>query len=275
MTHDEAFLEAIREAPDDDTPRLLCADWLEEGGDPRGEFIRVQCARAKLPPDDPLTQPLMRRAWELFSANHDAWVGPIRELVGPDFYRRGESWLGRGRLEAIPEKVGKYPRGFVEELTLDADRFFAAADQSSRLVVLRSVQLWGAGARPHLLKESSRLTYLESLSCTDHYMDPFNDKCARALAASPHVARLTALRLRANHVGDAGAEALAGAPWLARLRLLDLARNGLSLAGVEALAASPNLSHSCAVYLGNEHLDRDALARLADAHGRPLNQFMF
>src|SRR5262245_58863227 len=39
-----AFLKAIAEAPDDDGPRLVYADWLEEHGDPaRAEFIRVRC----------------------------------------------------------------------------------------------------------------------------------------------------------------------------------------------------------------------------------------
>ena len=41
------FLQAILADPDDDTPRLIYADWLEEQGDPRGEFIRVQCELAK------------------------------------------------------------------------------------------------------------------------------------------------------------------------------------------------------------------------------------
>src|SRR5262249_36968134 len=35
-----AFLDAILEAPEDDAVRLIYADWLEEQGDPRGEFIR-------------------------------------------------------------------------------------------------------------------------------------------------------------------------------------------------------------------------------------------
>jgi uncharacterized protein (TIGR02996 family) len=49
MNHD-AFLQAILDAPADDTPRLVYADWLEEHGQPdRGEFIRVQCALARLP----------------------------------------------------------------------------------------------------------------------------------------------------------------------------------------------------------------------------------
>ena len=45
-----AFLEAILAQPDDDTPRLVYADWLEEQGDSaRAEFIRVQIERARLP----------------------------------------------------------------------------------------------------------------------------------------------------------------------------------------------------------------------------------
>jgi uncharacterized protein (TIGR02996 family) len=43
MTEEEAFLEAICEEPDNDVPRLVYADWLEEQGrGERAEFIRVQ-----------------------------------------------------------------------------------------------------------------------------------------------------------------------------------------------------------------------------------------
>ncbi len=42
MTHDD-FLAAILSSPEDDLPRLIYADWLDEGGDSaRAEFIRVQ-----------------------------------------------------------------------------------------------------------------------------------------------------------------------------------------------------------------------------------------
>jgi uncharacterized protein (TIGR02996 family) len=37
------FIEAIHENPRDDSIRLIFADWLEERGDPYGEFIRLQC----------------------------------------------------------------------------------------------------------------------------------------------------------------------------------------------------------------------------------------
>src|SRR5262249_53214424 len=43
MSQYAAFLAAIRENPDDDTPRLAFADWLAENGEPeRGELIRAQ-----------------------------------------------------------------------------------------------------------------------------------------------------------------------------------------------------------------------------------------
>ena len=42
MADDESFLRAILEAPSDDAPRLIYADWLDERGDPRGEYLRAE-----------------------------------------------------------------------------------------------------------------------------------------------------------------------------------------------------------------------------------------
>ncbi len=36
-----AFLQAIIDCPEDDEPRLAYADWLQDRGDFRGEFIRA------------------------------------------------------------------------------------------------------------------------------------------------------------------------------------------------------------------------------------------
>jgi uncharacterized protein (TIGR02996 family) len=41
MTDERVFLTALLERPDDDTTRLVYADWLEEQGDPRSEFLRL------------------------------------------------------------------------------------------------------------------------------------------------------------------------------------------------------------------------------------------
>jgi len=50
---EQDFITEILANPDDDMPRLIFADWLEERGDPRSEFIRVQCELARLTPAKP------------------------------------------------------------------------------------------------------------------------------------------------------------------------------------------------------------------------------
>src|SRR5947209_2863533 len=61
----DTFRAAVLAAPDDDTPRLVFADWLEEQGDPYGEFVRVQVALAALPPPWPLLPELLEaRCWK-------------------------------------------------------------------------------------------------------------------------------------------------------------------------------------------------------------------
>lgn len=48
MTEEESLMATIIEYPDDDTPRLVFADWLQENGEyDRAEFIRIQCELAK------------------------------------------------------------------------------------------------------------------------------------------------------------------------------------------------------------------------------------
>jgi len=49
VRQDDTFLQAIIGAPEDDKPRLIYADWLDDHGNRvRGEFIRVQCELPRL-----------------------------------------------------------------------------------------------------------------------------------------------------------------------------------------------------------------------------------
>jgi uncharacterized protein (TIGR02996 family) len=78
MNPERAFLQAIRETPDDDAPRLFYADWLDEYFGPEGaaraELIRVQCALASLPADDPGRPALAEREKALLDAHRLAWT---------------------------------------------------------------------------------------------------------------------------------------------------------------------------------------------------------
>jgi uncharacterized protein (TIGR02996 family) len=86
MTHGDAFLRAIFEAPDDDAPRLVYADWLEENGDPfRAEFIRVQCELARTRGG----ASLQAREQALLEAYQGEWLGPLRRWAVRWTFHRG------------------------------------------------------------------------------------------------------------------------------------------------------------------------------------------
>src|SRR4051812_9497771 len=57
MSVEAVFLHDVWQSPDEDAPRLIYADWLTDQVEPakaaRGDFIRLQCRRAGLDPDDP------------------------------------------------------------------------------------------------------------------------------------------------------------------------------------------------------------------------------
>src|SRR6266702_3050247 len=89
MIDHDTFLQAIIEAPDDDTPRLIYADWLEERGDPRGEFIRVQCALTNLNETDERWSPQKHRERQLLAQYGTEWAGMLTGLVEEYEFRRG------------------------------------------------------------------------------------------------------------------------------------------------------------------------------------------
>jgi uncharacterized protein (TIGR02996 family) len=69
-----ALLAACHAEPDDDTPRLVLADWLDEHDDPRGELVRVQCRLHALPAGDP--------SYDALAEQHERWweqYGPLWE----------------------------------------------------------------------------------------------------------------------------------------------------------------------------------------------------
>lgn len=49
MTDEATFLQALRHDPEDATVRLAYADWLEERGDPRAEFLRAEAELKQRP----------------------------------------------------------------------------------------------------------------------------------------------------------------------------------------------------------------------------------
>ncbi|HJZ54739.1 MAG TPA: TIGR02996 domain-containing protein, partial [Gemmataceae bacterium] len=78
MTDEQALRKAIAEQPEEDTPRLAYADWLDEANRPdRAEFIRIQIELAPLATDDPACVPLRQRERELWVVHHRTWRAEV------------------------------------------------------------------------------------------------------------------------------------------------------------------------------------------------------
>ena len=75
------FLREVLDFPEDDAPRLIYADWLEESGDPRGEFIRVQCEMAQRDELDPYFYECRDRSSALLAQYGEGWSKDLKQDV--------------------------------------------------------------------------------------------------------------------------------------------------------------------------------------------------
>jgi uncharacterized protein (TIGR02996 family) len=261
----EALLAAIREAPDDDEPRRVYADWLEEHGQPeRAEFIRIQLERWSLPEADPRHAELARREASLLRRHAGTWHHGVPRWASRQAYRRG-------LLTHVETTLARFARDTGELIHVEP---------------LRSARLTGAARGVAHLAGSPALSVLRELELDSV---PLHDAGVRTLAGSVHLANLRVLRLINCGVGPEGAAALAGSPHLARLTTLDLGfyhlpqgetdtsswraaalllnrpgpGNCLGDAGVRALAASPHLGRLERLILAGNEITPAGAAALA------------
>jgi uncharacterized protein (TIGR02996 family) len=238
MTQDEVLLQAILENLDDDTPRLVYADWLQERGDLHGEFIHVQCMLEGMSPDDPRRAGLEALERRLLPEMEKRLAWPLDKLVLKYHIRRG----------------------FVSEVTLKAEKYPERAEALLRLAPTAQAHLTDANAE-HVaaLAASPHLTRVAGLSC---HFSGLGDEGLRALLASRHLDRLTHLDLYSCSISPAGVESLASTPQLAALTSLELGlsghyganglRNEVGVRGAQAVAKSPYLKHLTVLKLGGD-----------------------
>jgi uncharacterized protein (TIGR02996 family) len=235
-----AFLQEVREDPADDAPRLVLADWLQDRGDPRGEFVHLRVVGARLAENDPRREALARRERQLLGRHLFDWLGPLIDHVkggGWEFERglvqleaRAEKFLTSAVASLAATETGAWVDGLrLEEMT---PRLVARLARFPLLGVLTTLDLSDNGLRGSALETLTRSRLLAHVAVLRLAGNRVGPQGARALAECPHLGRLTTLDLTGNRIGDAGAEALAGSPHLARLRALCVGDNGI---GPEAL----------------------------------------
>jgi uncharacterized protein (TIGR02996 family) len=272
LTDGRELLAAVLADPDADEPRAVYADWLDERGDPRGEFIHLQRERLGLHIDLPRRIEIEDRETELLEAHKDEWL----EGLGHD----DESFQLR--------------RGFVEVASLSiAHANGGRPDEIRALAPLRHVDLFiTPGEKPEAERWSwvRRVPTLELVADDEPAPQPILDDLARAghlgglrglltrgvlvralppvelevlslryaglgaedvapLLAAPGLRNLRVLDLSGNLLGDDGARAIAAAE-LPRLETLALAHCGIEAAGARALAGAPFARRLRALSLG-------------------------
>jgi uncharacterized protein (TIGR02996 family) len=92
----ETLLDAVYESPDDVSLRLVYADWLQERGDPRGEFIVTQVRTPRTPEQE-------AREAELLEQHGEEWQGRLGEITTWAEFELG--FLARCGLRRFPKWV--------------------------------------------------------------------------------------------------------------------------------------------------------------------------
>ncbi len=188
MTDAAALLAAALATPADDGPRLVYADWLTEQGDPRGEFIQIQCqlggtrhgasgyvlGRGKdaRNASEAELQALEKR---LLSKHQKAWVAPIRAAI--------RTW--------------SFSRGFVSRIEADGGKFLEAGEAIVDQTPLEILKLTALKPPHHdALSRSRVLARIRHLDLAEQKIGP---KSAH-LFRSPHLGSVETLQVWGNRL---------------------------------------------------------------------------
>ena len=202
MAQEEAFLRAVLAKPNDDLPRLIFADWLDEQDQSaRAEFIRVQCELTRLVDHVPEGMRLPRQLFPLILREYiptdqalrfDWLIQRERRLL-----ENADAWIG-----ALPQHAAVNWRSNYISLEYHFERGFASSVEFSGHSTFRShaTRVFRAAPIRHLL------------------MQQLTTRTAILLAYSKHLVHLKTLTVRSARIGTAGALTLAESPYLENLK---------------------------------------------------------
>jgi uncharacterized protein (TIGR02996 family) len=244
MTDLEALHRAILGHPDDDTPRLIYADALDEAGEgDRAAFIRLQVAADRVPDYDPIA--VRFRYQEL----KDLGGWPLETL--PEL-PPGLAWTEQ-----------PFHRGFPS--AIEAGDGSAFVEHAEALFAIAPVEELHLTAIPLTVSEGlsacSRLARVSALVLADGV----NRMTAVELLRSPHLARLASLQLGSGLTTPAAVQAVVRSPAFARLHSFGCRDDSWSAAAVNELArlAAPPPIHK--LDLSSNRLTDQHLMRLVES----------
>lgn len=195
--------------------RLVYADWLIDRGDPRGEFIHIQC--------------------QLASGAHTSKKEELEAREKELIHAHGESWAAQMGLSL---REVTFCRGFVEEIRTSWDKLVKAHRTVER-------DLWAPVKKLKIIKFSPsdmpkicRLYGMYAIKCLDLSSNYIGCEAAERLFSDEIVGRLSHLSLDDNNLGDAGAAFIAESCHLRRMEYIGIGWNNISSEGAKSIAKS-------------------------------------
>jgi uncharacterized protein (TIGR02996 family) len=239
LAEHEAFLRAIFDAPDDDTPRLVYADFLDENGEPeRAELIRLQCELARTPvSSDPSQKALRTRERELLGRLHPeldvinwSWEEQRQIGIGRGFVTQPAAVVCPGELDDVRsfrEKIVRSrPHWFgVNSLSIQEGWFLHAGhlDVLFNTAALEKVTDWDLGGHVEEIAGGPQTEDAGTYALIDMHVQPvITVEGVEALAGHRGARRIQSLILINNNLDNDAARALVRSPYLIRLQRLDL-----------------------------------------------------
>jgi uncharacterized protein (TIGR02996 family) len=236
LSQHEAFLRAIFDAPEDDTPRLVYADFLQENGEEeRAEFIRVQCEIAigsGDPSDSVQLSALKTREWELLDRLYPKRRYLKEHELGIDHERgfrpAARTLVVRTNLsnatadrwwyvQAEPEMFG------ARSMTVEAGVIHLGPEHVEALFALPVAQRITEWLLAGDIREVASGGEGEVLGLIDLVHSPaITTSGVETLAKHRGARRITHLDLRNNNLDNDAARALVNSPYLDGLKRLQL-----------------------------------------------------
>lgn len=271
---EQGFLTAIVANPDDDAPRLIYADWLDErnrGDDAaRAAFIRLQC-RLESPTIRAQERRQLQSAAKAILKNHEkTWTEPLRAIKGVRSYRFRRGFLDGITISAttfvknaqkIFEAAPTIRSAYFPEASNEVHQL-AQCEYLSRLAVIDLHKMCVCGHCP-IHNDLLALFYCEHLKSLQHLNISHNRIDIRLIKSFVDINQfpgLTYLNLSNNPLKDGGVRIIGAAEWDARrLTTLDISKTQLYGKGLKTLGKSSNLPHLHTLILRDNIISNDEL----------------
>ncbi|MFK8115321.1 MAG: TIGR02996 domain-containing protein [Rubripirellula sp.] len=225
MLEEPNILREIIGNVEDLDARLIYADWLDERGDPRGEFIRVQCELASLP--HPILDAEREHAERLTQRSN--------ALLREHF----ETWASKLLDRGLRHSQIEFRCGDIDGVSLNPENFKVVQDLETIAPLVRRFRFTSA---EETVGSIQRWRPLErAVQITFQFYEEIPQQMKPLIETLQTLGKLRALCFNGNQLGNGLLRALGDSQGFTSLCALDLEAIGMDDEGIAPLVSNPEL----------------------------------